>query len=147
MGGNTLTLAVKEKPKQRLLEQFASSHPQLVIDGSLEEQDHVVVRRKPGQVEESFHVWRPMRAFENNDLEPDLASIVPAPCWILQVVLESNPPSEDWELANSLARFIATTCDGAVFYDELGKIVWPEGAQKKAKTPKKERTVDVATLE
>src|SRR4029077_3464717 len=126
MGGNTLTLALKEQPNQKLLEQFATSHPHLVIDGVLGEQDSVLVGRKSNEVEESFEVWRPIQAFEPEDLEPTLASLVPPPCWLLQITLETDPPREDWELANALARFLVISCKGAVFYDELGKVIWPE---------------------
>ena len=147
MGGNTLTLAVKEKPDQKLLNDFVASHPQLVVDGVLGEKDSVVVRKTSDQANESFEIWRPMRASEDEDLEPDLAALVQVPCWVFQISLDSNPPKDDWELANSLARFIAMTCKGAVFYDELGKVVWPEAASKKASPFTKGRLVDLVKLQ
>ncbi len=145
MGGNTLTLAVKEKPDQRVLSDFVGSHPQLVVDGVLGEKISVVMRRLDGT--QSFEVWRPMRAFESNDLQPDLDELVQAPCWTLQISLDSHPPKEDWELANSLARFIAITCEGAVFYNEADKILWPEAVKKKPSWPEKPPLVDLVKLE
>lgn len=88
-----------------------------------------------------------MHAFEDNDLQPDLAELVHAPCWTVQISLDSHPPKEDWELANSLARLIAITCEGAVYYDEGDKIVWPEAVQKKANRPEKPPLVDIVKVD
>ena len=88
-----------------------------------------------------------MHAFEDNDLPPDLAELVHAPCWTFQISLDSHPPKEDWELANSLARFIAITCEGAVFYNEADEILWPEAVKKKTNWPKKPPLVDLVKLE
>lgn len=94
MGGNTLTLAVKEKPDKKLLDQFAASHPQLVVDGVLGERESVLIGRKSDEVS-AFEVWRPVQALEDEDLEPDLAALVPTPCWLVQVTLDTDPPKED----------------------------------------------------
>jgi len=148
LGGYALTLAVKEKPDQKLLNEFFATYPQLVVDGVLGQRNSVVVRKRSDDASQSFEIWRPMLASEDEDLEPDLAALVHVPCWVFQISLDSNPPKEDWELANSLARFIATTCEGAVFYDELGKVVWPEAATKKmASPPEKGRLIDLVKLE
>jgi len=64
LGENTLTIALKEKPSQKLLEQFAASYPQIVIDGVLGEVDSVLIGRKSDEVEESFEIWRPIQALE-----------------------------------------------------------------------------------
>jgi len=124
---NTLDIATKLKPEHGWLELFTWTHKDLIIDGILGRQDSVLVGRQAEETEPAFEVWGPDHILEYDDLDPSLANLVTTPCWQTSIVLQSDPREQDWHDAVELACNIAENCNGAVYYRETGKIVYPRG--------------------
>ncbi len=122
-----------------------ASHTHLIVEGVLGGPREVLVGKAGGD-EPVFEIWGPYRVAEDEDMAPELLEFVSAPCWTLQVHIQSDPPQDDWSDANQFACDIAQGCEGAVYYQELGEVVWPK--PKRARLdPKSAPTVDLVKLE
>jgi hypothetical protein len=162
MGGVHVTVVSKDRPGQSVLESYVRKRPEMLLSGRLEEErppgefeprgTKAELRRKDSEVEEKspIVVYGPHRVFEDDDMDPEVASIVPAPGWQIEIGSGLNR-EETWEDALDLAKYIAVECRGAVWTGESG-LEWPIRERKGLhgswkKTPAVERSVDTITLE
>jgi hypothetical protein len=101
---------------------------------------------RPNGDEPVFEIWGPYQVVEDEDIAPELLEFVSAPCWTLQVHIQSDPPKNDWSDANNFVRYIAQDCGGAVYYQELGEVVWPKPKRGRL-DPETAPLVDLVKLE
>ena len=60
-----------------------------------------------------IHVYGPYRVFEDDDMDSEVASIVPAPGWQIEIGCTLSR-EETWEDALDLAKYIAVECRGVI---------------------------------
>jgi len=163
MGGVGVTVVTKDRPGQSVLESYVRKRPEMVLSGRLEEElppgtlesggPKAELRREGSHVElaSPIHVYGPHRVFEDDDMDPEVASIVPAPGWQVEIGCALSR-EETWEDCLDLAKYIAAECRGAVWTGESG-LEWPirerKGLHGSWKKPAAERPkpLDTITLE
>ena len=164
MGGVHVTVVSKDRPGQSVLESYVRKRPEMLLSGQLEEEPppgefeprgtRAELKRKGSHLElaSPIDVYGPHRVFEDDDMDSEVASIVPAPGW--QIEIGSGLSREEtWEDALDLAKYIAVECRGAVWTGESG-VEWPirerkglHGSWKKTPAVERSKPVDTITLE
>jgi hypothetical protein len=130
-----VTVYTKDKPGQSLLESYVESHPEMQLSGRLEDKllpgqfesegIRAELRRKGSEVQEHspIHLFGPHRVFEDEDMDPDVAALVPAPAWQIEIGCALSR-EETWADALNLGEYVARQCRGAVWTGESG-LTWP----------------------
>ena len=154
-----MTVYTKDKPGQSVLESYVRSHPEMQLSGRLEDVSpsnqiesrriRVEFRRKSSEVQEHspLYVFGPHRVFENEDMDPDVAALVPAPGWQIEIGCALSR-EETWADALNLGEYVARQCRGAVWTGESG-LTWPPQKRENPHHMKKreETLIDTLTLE
>jgi hypothetical protein len=151
MSGTDITVVAKEKPTPSTLQSFIEPRPRFYLEH--EPKEEIPLIRLPGPImkfgrkaarnEEPILIYGPYRIFERDDMEPDVAILVPAPCWQIEIACAVSS-EETWQDGFALAEHIAKTCKGVVWTGELG-VSWPPNAKH---VPRAEgRRIDLLKLE
>ncbi|HYC11985.1 MAG TPA: hypothetical protein VEC02_04915 [Nitrososphaerales archaeon] len=151
MAGIDITVVTLDKPSQSVLQSFIRSHPEFYLISEADQKVPLIKLRGPRAKfgrkaagdEEPMLVYGPYHVFEADDMEADVAALVPAPCW--QIEVSSAVGSEEaWRDALALAEHVAKACKGAVWSAELG-VAWPPNVNHNTKTER--RRIDLLKLE
>src|SRR5271157_1938382 len=151
MTGMDISVVTRNKPTQSILHSFGRSHPEFYLTGESDEKilliklrgPRVRFGRKAARDEEPILIYGPYHIFEEDDMEPDVAALVRAPCWETEIGCAVSS-EETWHDGLALAEHIAKACKGAVWTGELG-VSWPP---KVKHLPRAEgRRIDLLKLE
>jgi len=151
MTGIDITVVTRNKPSRSVLQSFIQSRPEFYLVTDTDEKIPLVklrgprVRfgRKAAGDGEPMLVYGPYHVFEAADMEPDVAALVPAPCW--QIEMSCAVGSEEaWRDGLAFAEHVAKACKGAVWSGELG-VSWPPNMNHITKAER--RGIDLLKLE
>ncbi len=133
MGGAYVTIYTKERPENSLLESYVQSRQEFQLEGRLggprlygsRWSPVARLRRVSGAEEERLvNIYDIKKVFEDDDMPAEVAEIMPAPGWVLEVSHVHND-EQAWDDCMKLARYVAEHCKGICYTGEAG-IEWPE---------------------
>jgi len=70
-------------------------------------------------------------AIEVEDIEDDVADVVLAPRWLLEINAPITSPASDQRLAKALASFLAHEFQGAAYDPQESVVLWPKRREKR----------------
>lgn len=162
MGGISLTVTTKEKPEQSLFDRYLRLHPEMCVRGQLGDRasskrskrswgpDVELGRKGAGEDEPPLEISGPERVYEDDDMDPEVAKLTPAPCWQIIVGCELSN-EQNWTDAGDFAVFVAEMYKGAAYTSEAG-VVWPDNQRQNSEpalkqSPTEEPKIDALKLE